>query len=62
MVQLRSDKGAPLPGLRVLEGGRAMRGEMRGLADDALIDAFERGDEAACEELYDRLAGTVATT
>jgi RNA polymerase sigma-70 factor (ECF subfamily) len=35
---------------------------MRELTDDALIDAFERGDEAACEELYDRLAGTVEGT
>jgi len=35
---------------------------MLDVADDALIDAFERGDEAACEELYDRLVGTVEGT
>ena len=57
----RSDKGAPLSGFRVLPGGRA-RGEMLDVADDALIDAFERGDEAACEELYDRLVATVEAT
>jgi RNA polymerase sigma-70 factor (ECF subfamily) len=62
VVHQRSENEAPRGGLRVLEGGRAERGEMQDPADDAFIDAFERGEPAACEELYDRLIGTVEGT
>lgn len=47
-------------GLRVLPGGS---GPAEHEATDAeLIDAFERGEGRACEELYDRLIGVVEGT
>ena len=46
--------------LRVVEGGTApLRSE---LTDSDLIDAFERGEGHACEQLYDRLIGVVEGT
>jgi RNA polymerase sigma-70 factor (ECF subfamily) len=46
--------------LRVIESeGEAARVE---LTDGELIDAFERGEGAACEALYDRLVGAVEGT
>jgi RNA polymerase sigma-70 factor (ECF subfamily) len=47
-------------GLRVLPGGSQPREHEP--TDAELIDAFERGDEMACERLYDRLIGVVEGT
>ena len=44
---------------RVLPGGQSRENE---LTDAELIDAFERGDGRACEQLYDRLIGVVEGT
>lgn len=60
MVHQRSEKETPRGVLRVLEGGRSEK--MRDPGDVAFIDAFRRGDRAACEQLYDRLVGTVEGT
>lgn len=46
--------------LRVLPGGSQPEGRQR--TDAELIDAFERGEGRACEELYDRLIGVVEGT
>jgi RNA polymerase sigma-70 factor (ECF subfamily) len=46
--------------LRVVAGGTARPGPE--LTDSDLIDAFERGDGQACEQLYDRLIGVVEGT
>jgi RNA polymerase sigma-70 factor (ECF subfamily) len=59
MVQ-RSPQGAERGGLRVLPGGA--QPEKRVPTDAELIDAFERGEGKACEELYDRLIGVVEGT
>jgi RNA polymerase sigma-70 factor (ECF subfamily) len=47
-------------GLRVLEGGSNPREHEP--TDAELIDAFERGEGRACEQLYDRLIGVVEGT
>ncbi len=47
--------------LRVLPGGRGGR-EARRASDEELIEAFERGDRAVAEQLYDRLIGVVDGT
>jgi RNA polymerase sigma-70 factor (ECF subfamily) len=62
VVHQRSRREAPIGGLRLVEGGRAGPCAMTDPIDDAFIDAFERGDPAACEKLYDRLIGTVEGT
>jgi RNA polymerase sigma-70 factor, ECF subfamily len=56
----RSRSSPERGGLRVLPGGS--QPEKRERTDAELIDAFERGEGRACEELYDRLIGVVEGT
>jgi len=48
--------------LRVVEGGADAQPDAKEQSDADLIDAFERGEGHACEELYDRLIGVVEGT
>ncbi|HEX4336362.1 MAG TPA: RNA polymerase sigma factor [Polyangiaceae bacterium] len=60
MVESRRISGTSERGrLRVVPGGKAAPVE---LSDSDLIDAFERGEGHACEQLYDRLIGVVEGT
>lgn len=46
----------------MLAGGRSEKSAMGDPGDDAFVEAFQRGEQDACEELYDRLIGTVEGT
>ena len=57
---VRPRQGFDRGGFRVLDGGAQPREHEP--TDAELIDAFERGDGQACEQLYDRLIGVVEGT
>ena len=61
MVESRRTSGAlDRNRLRVVDGGAAAPAPQQ--SDSDLIDAFERGEGHACEQLYDRLIGVVEGT